>query len=123
MAELVEGPNGCLEGYGDSGEPVGKTTAIFNEAIRLLGDLPEDYVVVVTGPHTRWIDELRHSFKASGLVGVVVMTLPQIFGGGLRGYRGVLLVDDMDDLPAKALDQLFLESQIMGHFPILETGA
>lgn len=123
MAELVEGPNGCLEGYGDSGEPVGKTTAIFEEAIRILGHLPEGCVVVVTGYHGNWVRELAHDFKASGLVGVVVMGASQILNGGLRGYRGVLLVDDMDDFPAKALDQLFLESQIMGHFPIPETGA
>lgn len=91
----------------------GKTTRLIEEAIDILADLPESQRVVVTGAHSRWLHQLEHDFRASGLVGVVFLSPEQIVNGALRGMKGKLLVDDPWDLPAKLSDTLYLEKRIL----------
>lgn len=79
-------------------QPSGKTTRIMEEAVDLLGDLPEDCFVFITGAHSKWLLELSKGFKEAGLTDIKFFTVAQIKNGCLRGRRGVLLVDDVWDL-------------------------
>lgn len=91
----------------------GNTTRLFEHAIELLGELDENEWVVITGAHTPWLFELEHRFKASGLVGVKFMNVDAIMQGKLRGFRGILLIDDPWDLTAKQNDIIYMEAQLM----------
>lgn len=90
----------------------GKTTAMMETAVELLGTLPQGANIYITGAHYRWLDDLRREFKHSGLVDVMFFTPRQILNGALRGRKGVLLIDDFYDLPFN--DALaILEEKIM----------
>lgn len=91
----------------------GKTTAIFEEAIELLSEIPENHKVYVTGAHYQWLHELAAAFKHYGLVGVVVLTPDQIMAGGLRGCKGRLLIDDANDMNGQELFMLLTEKEIL----------
>ena len=78
-----------------------KTTNLFEEAVRLLAELPEGYSVFLTGAHSRWLSELKYRVRRFGLVDVHVFTVEEIKYGKLRGRRGVLLVDDVMDMSYK----------------------
>lgn len=90
-----------------------KTTRIFEQAIYLICDLPEDHKVYITGAHYEWLCDLRRDFKETGLVGVEVITAVQISNGYLRGCKGRLLIDDIEDLNHKDLEWLLMEKQIL----------
>lgn len=90
-----------------------KTTSLIEEAIEKLAEMPETHRVFITGAHPQWLHQLEHDFKASGLIGVVFLSPEQIINGALRGMKGILLVDDPCDLPAKAHDLLWLEKVIL----------
>lgn len=89
----------------------GKTTRLMEHAVSELGNLPDGHFVFVTGPHFRWLKTLEHEFKAAGLMGVKFISLDQIINGGLRGYRGILLIDDEEDIQAKYWIRLIHEKR------------
>lgn len=91
----------------------GKTTRLVEEAIRLLGELPEGQNVFITGAHSQWLHMLATDFKAAGLVDVVFLSPHQIIRGALRGRRGRLLIDDPWDLTMKQSDILYLEQMLL----------
>lgn len=91
----------------------GKTTRLMERAVRELGDLPEGQRVYITGPHRRWLRELERAFKKAGLVDVVFFTPEQIFDGRMRGCRGKLLIDDMEDFHWKDLDRIMAEKFVI----------
>lgn len=78
----------------------GKTTRLMEQAVALLATLPEDERVYITGAHTTWLKQLEGDFRSSGLVDVVFITTAQICNGALRGRAGVLLIDDLIDMPS-----------------------
>lgn len=89
----------------------GKTTSLIEEAIYLLGDLPEQYEVFITGAHTNWIHNLAKIFKSEGLFGVRFVSPLEIASGFLRGRLGILLIDDASDLSYETLFFLKLEQK------------
>lgn len=101
-----------LTDWGDD-RGTGKTTWLIELAIRNLGHMPETHCVFITGAHLQWLYQLEHDFKATGLVGVVFLSPYQIINGALRGRKGILLVDDPWDLPAKTNDILWLEKTLL----------
>jgi hypothetical protein len=86
-----------------------KTTKMFEEALRLVSEMPDTHRVFITGAHTHWLDQLRRDFRAAGLVGVEVITPGQILRGYLRGRRGKLLIDDIEEMSLD--DRLLLLSE------------
>jgi hypothetical protein len=104
---------GWGEPHGIDDRGTGKTTGLIEEAIRLVGEMPETHRVFITGAHSQWLHQLEREFRATGLVGVVFLSPHQICRGALRGMKGVLLVDDPWDLPAKVSDTLYLEKLIL----------
>jgi hypothetical protein len=93
--------------------PSGKTTRLFEDAVNLAATLPESHKIYITGAHTRWLEQLKRDFKGEGLVGVEVMTIPQILNGGLRGRKGVLLIDDIRDITSMDLSTLLDEKRYL----------
>ena len=95
----------------------GKTTRLMEEAIALLGELPEDCFVFITGPHSRWLFELERAFRDKGLFDVKFLTISQIKRGNLRGRKGRLLIDDFHDLALEDREILLEEKKILRNTP------
>lgn len=100
----------------------GKTTRIFEQAVKLLGELPPDYFVYITGAHSKWLVELEHRFKNAGLTDCKIVTINQIQNGRLRGCKGRLLIDDTKDLSLNDLDMVLAEQKILEHSNPIRTG-
>lgn len=84
---------------------------MMERAIYELGDMDEGEFVYITGPHTNWLNKLDRAFRAEGLVGVRFVSVMRICDGGLRGARGVLLIDDALDCRPEELQILLREQE------------
>ena len=94
----------------------GKTTELMEEAVRLLAILPEGQNVYVTGAHTRHLNDLEREFKEAGLVDVVFLAKTSImYNGALRGRRGILLIDDLQDMTFKEQELITMERDMLGY--------
>jgi hypothetical protein len=109
-----------IEQLQDEMDGSGRTTRLIEEAISLLSKMPDGYVVIITGAHPRWLRELEREFKEAGLVDVIFMSPQQIIQGRMRGLRGLLLIDDFQDLPRKEqvyiLDEQRHLKRLYGHY-------
>lgn len=95
----------------------GKTTQLMEEAIDLLGGLPEDCFVFITGPHSRWLFELERAFRDNGLFDIKFLTISQIKRGNLRGRKGRLLIDDFHEFSLDDREILLEEKKILRNTP------
>lgn len=91
----------------------GKTTQMMEKAVELLGEMPDNCSVFITGAHSEWLFELSQAFRDAGLMNVEFFTPGQIVNGCLRGRHGVLLIDDENDIPGKTRSKLFNEQKIL----------
>lgn len=91
----------------------GKTTQLMEEAVDLLGELPDGYKIFITGAHSKWLFELERAFKDNGLFDVKFLTVSQIKQGHLRGRKGRLLIDDFHDFSLDDREILLEEKKIL----------
>lgn len=91
----------------------GRTTALMEEVVELLGLIPEGYFVFITGAHSTWLFELSQAFKEAGLTYVEFFTVSQIKNGCLRGRKGRLLIDDEYDIPMKDRMIMWQEQRLL----------
>lgn len=91
----------------------GRTTALMEEVVELLGLIPEGYYVFITGAHPTWLFELSQAFKEAGLTHVEFFTVSQIKNGCLRGRKGRLLIDDEYDIPMKDRMIMWQEQRLL----------
>lgn len=91
----------------------GKTTSMMEKVIELLGELPENHKVFVTGAHTPWLSILERMFKEEGLIDVEFVPITILCSRGLSGKRGRLLVDDFGDLTNDQQRRVIIEGRIL----------
>src|SRR5687767_8923521 len=91
----------------------GRTIVLMEEAVELLGLIPEGYYVFITGAHPTWLFKLSHAFKKAGLTHVEFFTVSQIKNGCLRGRKGCLLIDDEYDIPMKDRMIMWQEQRLL----------
>jgi hypothetical protein len=94
-------------------QPSGKTTRMMETAVELLGELPENCRVFITGAHSPWLFELSQAFREAGLKDIEFFTPSQIINGCLHGRRGILLIDDEWDLPRRDRIVLLQEQRLL----------
>lgn len=92
---------------------MGRTIRLMEEAIELLGEIPEDHRVYITGAHTRWLLQLEREFKEAGLVDVKFVPVQSVLDGRLNGLKGVLLTDDFQDLTYEQQKRVWDVSLVM----------
>lgn len=95
---------------------IGKTTELLERAVDLVADLPNDYYVFITTPHSQWLRTLERDFKAAGLIGVRFISIDQIKDGGLQGYRGKLLIDDFMDISPNDAEKVYAAGRYLDVF-------
>lgn len=91
----------------------GKTTNLMEKVVNILAEIPRGGKVYVTGAHTKWLLELEKEFKAAGLVDVIFIPVGSVVSGKLRGCRGILLIDDTQDMSLNELDACLEEKRQM----------
>jgi hypothetical protein len=83
------------------------------DAIRILGELPDDQKVYFTGTQESLLRHLEKEFQRSGLIDVVFIPIADILRGRLRELKGVLIIDDVHTVSYSEKDQLLSEQRVM----------